>query len=77
MAQFYGTLQGNRGQATRMGTKSSGIESFTASWHGAVRVYLYVDSQTGQETAWVSFVPWHGVGKTKTLYHGPWPPIES
>lgn len=41
MAHFYGTLQGNRGEASRLGTKDSGITTYAASWEGAVRVHIW------------------------------------
>ena len=41
MAQFYANIQGNRGEATRMGTKSSGIEGHIRGWHIGVKVNCY------------------------------------
>ena len=32
MAHFYGKLQGNRGETTRLGSKSSGITSTINGW---------------------------------------------
>ncbi len=32
MAQFYASIQGNRGEATRMGTKNSGISGHIRGW---------------------------------------------
>lgn len=32
MATFYGRLQGNRGEATRCGSKDSGIDATAESW---------------------------------------------
>ena len=46
MSQFYGTVQGNRGQTSRGGSKNSGIETYTASWSGAIRCYAYYDKET-------------------------------
>ncbi len=40
MAQFYGDVQGNRGQATRMGTKGSGMSAHIRGWNVGVRVEL-------------------------------------
>lgn len=71
MSHFYGTLKGNRGEATRGGSKKSGIVSYTASWKGAVRVNLFFNEITGQDEANVSLVPWHGTGTIRPLYHGP------
>lgn len=38
MAQFYGEIQGNRGEATRMGTKSSGLRGHIRGWEVGVSV---------------------------------------
>ena len=40
MSRFYGSLQGNRGQATRYGTASSGIDAHVGGWD--VGVYARV-----------------------------------
>ena len=45
MAQFYASIQGNRGEATRMGTKASGIEGHIRGWDIGVDVRCYVDTQ--------------------------------
>lgn len=33
MAHFMGGVQGNRGEATRLGSKSSGIDAWVKSWN--------------------------------------------
>ena len=71
MADFYGTLQGNRGQATRMGTKKTGIETYTASWKGAVRAHAYYNSAKKTDWVRVELTPWQGNGISKVLYEGP------
>jgi hypothetical protein len=40
MAHFYGDLQGSRGEATRCGTKASGIDAHIRGWHTGVSVRL-------------------------------------
>ena len=40
MAQYYANIQGNRGEATRMGTKSSGMIGHIRGWHIGCRVYV-------------------------------------
>jgi hypothetical protein len=40
MAQFYADMQGNRGSASRMGTKDSGMHSHTRGWDVGVRVSM-------------------------------------
>lgn len=66
MAHFYGSLKGNRGTATRCGTKASGISASVQSWDGSVTVSLTFgsdgspvltiegrdDSGTGGRTIW-------------------------
>ena len=52
MAQFRGTIQGTRGEASRLGTKSSGLTVTANGWDTGVRVEL--DHETGQDrvTVW-------------------------
>ena len=71
MAHFYATLRGNRGKASRVGTKSSGIAATVASWQGAVSVRLWHDRATHRDMADVSLIPWHGAGDSIPLYAGP------
>lgn len=71
MSHFYGTLQGNRGEATRCGSKASGIVAHAASWQGAVRAYVYYNKEYDQDWAKVSLVPWSYAGVNRLLYHGP------
>lgn len=48
MAHFYGNLKGSRGEATRCGTKSSGIQVSARSWSGSVSVELSDDEDYGE-----------------------------
>ena len=43
MARFYASIQGDRGEATRMGTPNSGIQAHIRGWHVGVKVYVDVD----------------------------------
>ncbi|MCK5610656.1 hypothetical protein KAR91_52775 [Candidatus Pacearchaeota archaeon] len=46
MAQFYASIKGNRGEATRMGTKSSGISGHIRGWSIGCRVRVaHIDGQ--------------------------------
>lgn len=36
MSAFYGSIQGNRGAATRGGSKSSGYRASAQSWDGSI-----------------------------------------
>ena len=40
MSYFYGYLTGNRGTATRCGSRSSGINAYIRSWSNDVRISL-------------------------------------
>ena len=71
MSQFYGTVQGNRGQTSRGGSKNSGIETSTASWSGAIRCYAYYDKETDTDMVRVEKTTWRGSGDSKILYEGP------
>lgn len=69
MSKFYGTVQGQRGKATRAGHHS--ITTEAASWEGAVRVHVYHDEDRGQDVAIVSLTRWHGEGSQRVLWEGP------
>ena len=69
MSHFYGTLQGNRGEATRCGSKASGMLTYCASWSGCVCCYAYINSK-GQDCVRVERKRWHGSGKYRLLYDG-------
>jgi hypothetical protein len=69
MAHFYGSISGQRGPASRLGSKKSGLQTTAASWQGAVRTTLY--EKAGVDCALVELVPWHGQGAHQKLYDGP------
>ena len=49
MSHFYGTVRGqSSGEATRRGSKNSGLRVAAASWQGAVYVYLFHDGKLGR-----------------------------
>lgn len=76
MAHFRGTIQGARGSASRLGHKSSGLQTIAASWQGAVHVELYAGAGD-VDFARVSLQPHLGAGTTRELYHGPVNGIEA
>ncbi|MFC1567354.1 hypothetical protein ACFL3R_00770 [Thermodesulfobacteriota bacterium] len=41
MSHFYSSIQGNRGEATRCGTKDSGIRGHIRGWDIGVRVHVF------------------------------------
>ncbi len=70
LAHFYAKIQGNRGEATRTGTKNSGITADIASWSGSVHVELW-KHDNGKDYATVWLRRWQGKGIEKMLYQGP------
>jgi hypothetical protein len=70
MAHFYGITKGSRGEASRLGSKVSGLEVQAASWSGKVVVSLWC-RYDGVDMATVSLAPHHGNGTSRTLYDGP------
>jgi hypothetical protein len=71
VAHFYGTLQGCRGEASRCGNKDSGMQTYCASWGGAVRSQAYINPENGEDWVRVTLQPWHGSGRYHLLYNGP------
>jgi hypothetical protein len=69
MAMFYGKVQGQRGEATRLGGRKSGLTTTAASWQGAVKTTL--SDRDGTAWAHVELIPWHGQGTSQVLYSGP------
>lgn len=67
MSHFYGTLQGSRGQATRCGTKNSGITTQAAGWQGCIETHIYHDDATGKDMYRVYLTPWQGSGGSTIL----------
>lgn len=67
MSKFYGTVQGQRGRATRCGHFD--ITTHAASWAGAVRTRL--SDRNGTIWATVETQSWHGHGERQLIYDGP------
>jgi hypothetical protein len=49
MAQFRGTIRGQRGEASRLGSKSSGLCVTCNGWNGGITVYVDYDKNTGKD----------------------------
>ena len=49
MAQFRATIQGQRGVASRLGSKKSGLEVTANGWGVGVRVSVRHSEETGQD----------------------------
>ena len=49
MSHFYASIQGSKGEVTRQGTKSSGIDGHIRGWEFGVRVQIYVNDDGEDE----------------------------
>lgn len=49
MAHFYASIKGSRGEATRIGTKNSGIQGHIRGWNIGAKVHCSVD-KNGDDT---------------------------
>lgn len=67
MAQFYASIQGNRGEATRMGTKLTGIEGHIRGWNIGCRVHMY--HRDGVDHCWIYQTKGSNGGEEKLLVH--------
>ncbi len=68
MAQFYATMKGARGEASRLGNKQSGINVSVKSWEGEINVRMY--HLHGEDHVRVTLGE-HNGGCSITLYAGP------
>jgi len=68
MAHFYGNLKGARGEATRCGTRDSGIRVSARSWAGSVSVEF--EDRDGRAFVHLFARDGSGIGG-KLLYSGP------
>lgn len=70
MAQFFGEVEGQRGAASRLGSKDSGLRVVAASWQGAIKVRLQHRSD-GKDHFTVEQTPWsNGAGCNQVLASG-------
>ena len=70
MSHFYGTLQGGAGEATRTGSKKSGLTATAAGWKGAIETEVWIN-EAGDDYFRVVLRPWKGSGgKTIPLFAG-------
>jgi len=69
MAQFYADIQGNRGEATRMGTKKSGLDGHIRGWHIGARVWMRYNEETQEDECTVDLTSGsdYGGGSGKRL----------
>jgi len=62
VAQFRGTVQGNRSESSRLGHKTSGLTTDCNGWNIGVRCYAYHDEETGKDVIRVTQTSGSGVG---------------
>ena len=70
MAQFYGTLQGSRGPASRLGSKNSGLQVSAASWSGGIEIDLWYDSTAKVDRFEIRQAMHHGGGIHEVIAKG-------
>lgn len=66
MSEFYGRIQGHRGEATRCGSKSSGIRTVAKSWTSSVETFYY--EEDGKTRVRITVRKEHG--GSETLFDG-------
>lgn len=49
MSHFYAEIQGNRGAATRCGSKDSGIRGHIRGWSIGVEIFCYHDEDRNKD----------------------------
>ncbi|MCP4900166.1 MAG: hypothetical protein GY906_24610 [bacterium] len=64
MSHFYSSIQGNRGEATRCGTKGSGIRATAQSWEGSISVIMDHDHNSSKNTYEIRATSGSGIGGT-------------
>ena len=69
MARFLGSVQGSRGETSRLGDAASGLRTIASSGIGAVEVQL-IDCD-GTDWVTVSLLQWYGIEAARVLYNGP------
>ena len=66
MAQFMGYVKGQRGEATRLGSKNSGLVVRANGWESGIKVEATVDIE-GRDVFWVEITGGSNKGKSATL----------
>lgn len=49
MAHYYGTVKGGRGEASRLGHKTTGLVTTAQTWSHTVTTALHYDEATGRD----------------------------
>jgi len=69
MARFFGTVQGGRGKATRLG--HADLHVTAQSYSGSIIVNLHQSDQNGNDYCTISVAEGSASGGGHTLYSGP------
>ena len=69
MSEFYARIKGNRGPATRMGHKTSGVQASVQSWKGSIVTRL--DDVSGETHARIYFSVGSTFSGERLLWEGP------
>ncbi|NIQ33462.1 MAG: hypothetical protein GTN80_07460 [Nitrososphaeria archaeon] len=67
MARFYAEIQGNRGLASRMGTKDSGMWGHIRGWNIGVKVVCEVNKDGKDEITLIRTGGSNGRGNQETI----------
>ena len=70
MSHFYGTIQGKAGEATRCGSKKSGLHTETAGWGGCIDVQVYYSEKHERDMFTVKLKPWGNGGDGRIIAEG-------
>ena len=62
MAQYRGTVQGNRSMTSRLGHKTTGLTTECNGWDIGVRCYAYYDEETGKDVIEITKTSGSGYG---------------
>lgn len=65
MSHFYGTIQGARGEASRCGSKGSGIRTNAAGWGGCIQTSVYEEDD--RDMYRVFLTPWQSSGGSSVM----------
>lgn len=74
MAHFRGVVQGNRKQASRLGSKDSGLTVQAQSWQGKCYVYMWHDEESGKDMVNVMLTQHSngaGCAPSRVVFRGP------
>ena len=70
MSHFYGYIHGNRGEATRCGTKDSGYTAWAQGWEGRISISLWYNETDDVDMFRVCLNSCHGYGSSTVLAEG-------